>query len=126
MNFIYLFFKVKTCTKCQKTNPPINKSAPPLHSIPIEPEVWKQVGIDLIGPLPVTAKGNKYIVTLSDYFSKWPEAQALPDKTALGVAEFLYKVKMIINSILFTHLYFLHPVYKIRIAIDSCVYTARV
>ena len=40
-----------------------------------------QVGINLIGPLPTTAQGNKYIVTLVDYFSRWPEATGLPDKT---------------------------------------------
>jgi len=51
-----------------------------------------QVGIDLIGPLPVTAKGNRFIVTLVDYFSKWPEAEALPNKTAKGVAMFLFKL----------------------------------
>lgn len=27
-----------------------------------------------------------------DYFSKWPEAEALPDKSAAGVAMFLYKL----------------------------------
>ena len=46
------------------------------------------MGIDLIGPLPTTSRGNKYIVTLIDYFSKWPEAAPLPDKTATGVAHF--------------------------------------
>ena len=51
-----------------------------------------QVGIDLVGPLPITSRGNKYIVTLVDYFSKWPEAEALPDKSAEGVALFLYKM----------------------------------
>ena len=51
-----------------------------------------QIGIDLIGPLPETPRGNKYIVTLVDYFSKWPEAEALPDKSAKGVALFLYKM----------------------------------
>ena len=51
-----------------------------------------QVGIDLVGPLPKTARGNRYIVTLVDYFSKWPEAEALPDKTAETVALFLYKM----------------------------------
>ena len=86
----------------QKVNQSYCWKTPPLHSIAIEPEVWKQVGIDLIGPLPVTTKGNKYIVTLSDYFSKWPEAQALPDTTALGVAEFLYKVQLTIHSIFFS------------------------
>ena len=46
--------------------------------------------MDLIGPLPTTARGNKYVVTLVDYFSKWPEAAPLKDKTALGVALFIY------------------------------------
>ena len=39
----------------------------------------------------MTLRGNKYIITLVDYFSKWPEAEALSDKTAKGVALFLYK-----------------------------------
>ena len=30
-------------------------------------------------------------MTVSCFFSKWPEATALPDKTAIGVAEFLFK-----------------------------------
>lgn len=32
------------------------------------------------------------IVPLVDYFSKWPEAEALPDKSAKSVALFLYKM----------------------------------
>ena len=51
-----------------------------------------QVGIDLVGPLPKMSRGNQYIVTLVDYFSKWPEAEALQDKTAKGVALFLYRL----------------------------------
>ena len=35
--------------------------------------------------------GNKYIMTVSCLFSKWPEATALPSKSAIGVAEFLFK-----------------------------------
>ena len=54
--------------------------------------LYMQVGIDMIGPLPLTKKGNRYIVTLVDYFSKWPEAAPLPDKTAPGVALFLYEL----------------------------------
>ena len=45
-----------------------------------------------MGPLPVTAKGNHYIVTLVDYFSKWPEAEPLPNKSAKEVALFLYRM----------------------------------
>ncbi len=50
------------------------------------------MGIDLIGPLPKTKHGNRYIVTLIDYFSKWPEAAALPNKEAEGVAIFIYRM----------------------------------
>ena len=45
-----------------------------------------------MGPLPVTAKGNRYIVTLVDYFSKWPEAEPLPNKSAKEVAPLLYRM----------------------------------
>ena len=48
--------------------------------------------MDLIGPLSVTPRGNKHIITLTDYFSKWAEATALPNKLAEGVATFMYSV----------------------------------
>ena len=46
----------------------------------------------MIGKLPKTADGNQYIVTLMDYFSKWPEAEAVKSKSAETVAMFLYRV----------------------------------
>ena len=61
-----------------------------LHPIEVKDHVWDMIGVDLIGPLPTTSQGNKYIMTVSCLFSKWPEATALKDKTAEGVAEFLF------------------------------------
>ena len=66
----------------------LQKPRAELHPIPVT-KVWHRVGIDLVGPLPETRRGNKYIITLSDYFSKWPEAAPLPSKEATGVASFL-------------------------------------
>ena len=48
--------------------------------------------MDLIGPLHTTTRGNKYVVTLTDYFSKWAEAAPLVDKSALGIAKFIFSV----------------------------------
>ena len=48
------------------------------------------VGIDLVGPLPTTAAGNKYIVALTDYFTKFPMAAAIPEKSAKCVSQFIY------------------------------------
>ena len=38
------------------------------------------------------APGNVYIITCSDYFTKWPEAAGIPDKSAKSVANFLFKL----------------------------------
>ena len=46
----------------------------------------------LVGPLNETPRGNKYIVTLTGYFTKWVEAAPLPDKSAASVAQFIYSV----------------------------------
>ena len=44
-------------------------------------------------------KQNEYIiVTLTDYFSKWAEAAPLADKTANGVARFIYSVSTCSNE----------------------------
>ena len=53
--------------------------------------------LDLIGPLLATQCDNKCIVTLTGYFSKWAKAAPLPDKTALGVAKFIYSVSCVCN-----------------------------
>ena len=59
-------------------------------------KLWNQIGMDLIDTLPLTSKGNKYIITLTDYFSKWAEATPLTDKTAASVAEFVYSVSFFV------------------------------
>ena len=66
-------------------------------SIQLESVRWKcgcaKMRYDLVTKrLRETPKGKKYVVTLVDYFSKWPEAESLPDKTANGVAMFLYSL----------------------------------
>ena len=53
------------------------------------------IGIDFIGPLsPEADDGSRYILTLSDYFTKWVEAVPTADKTASGVAASLFKVNV--------------------------------
>ena len=83
---------VASCDKCQRSNAKLQKQPGKLHPIKVHPQVWKRVGIDLIGPLKTTQVGNKYIITCTDYFSKWVEAEGLPDKSANTVAKFLFRL----------------------------------
>ena len=42
--------------------------------------------MDLIGPLPESKKGNKYILTVIDSFSRFALSVPLPDKKMITVA----------------------------------------
>ena len=46
--------------------------------------------MDLIGPLPLTSRGNQYVLTMTCYFSKWVEAYPIPSKSATNVAQAIY------------------------------------
>lgn len=74
-----------------------------------------KVGIDLVSPLPQLGRGNRYIVTIVDYFSKWPAAEEPPDKSAKSVALFLYKMmcKYVLNaSVLVSQLPIVNDLYR--------------
>ena len=43
--------------------------------------------IDVLGPLKSTPCGNKYILVVMDYFSKWVEILPVPDQTAETCAD---------------------------------------
>ncbi len=49
------------------------------------------MAFDVIGPLPARVNGNRFILTVIDYFSKWAEAYALPNNKAETVAECIIK-----------------------------------
>ena len=79
---------IQTCYRCQMQGRP-NNTEPTFALAPVVP--WERVGVDFIGPLPVTDKGNRYIITAIDYFPRWPEAKAVSNATAETAVEFLYE-----------------------------------
>jgi hypothetical protein len=49
----------------------------------------ERMALDIMGPLPQTDKGHKYILVITDYFTKWAEAYPMKDQEASTVADFL-------------------------------------
>ena len=80
---------VKSCDACQRKGKP--RAREPLHPITAN-RPFELVGIDCVGPLPITEKNNRYIIVLTDYKTKWPEAKAVSNIKAATIAEFIYEV----------------------------------
>ena len=79
---------VKTCEECQRRQKGHRKE--PLHPIQIG-RAFERVGIDLVGPLPITKQNNRYIIVATEYLTRWPEARAVPDASANTLAQFIFE-----------------------------------
>jgi Integrase zinc binding domain/Integrase core domain len=79
---------VQSCDACQRKGKPKRQQL--LHPIPVHSPFY-QIGIDFVGPLPITKNGNKYIIVAMDYLTKWPEAKATPAATADETVKFIYE-----------------------------------
>jgi hypothetical protein len=79
---------IESCEVCQKMGKPKRDQT----VIPIKVTgPFDQIGIDFVGPLKVSSKGNRYIIVATDYLTKWPEARPVKAATASEVANFLYE-----------------------------------
>ncbi|GJZ15989.1 reverse transcriptase domain-containing protein [Tanacetum coccineum] len=78
---------VRRCDACQRSRNIYSRNEMPQNNIQVC-EVFDVWGLDFIGPFP-ESRGNKYILVVVDYVSKWVEAQALPMNDARVVVKFL-------------------------------------
>ncbi len=63
-----------SCDRCQRTGNISQRNEMPQKGI-LEVEIFDVWGIDFMGPFP-SSLGNKYILVMVDYVSKWVEAHA--------------------------------------------------
>ncbi|KAJ8017967.1 hypothetical protein HOLleu_44301 [Holothuria leucospilota] len=49
----------------------------------------QRCALDIMGPLPMSNRGNRYVLVIADYFTKWTEAYGIPDMEAVTVARIL-------------------------------------
>uniref|UniRef100_A0A669CTB7 Integrase catalytic domain-containing protein n=1 Tax=Oreochromis niloticus TaxID=8128 RepID=A0A669CTB7_ORENI len=74
------------CDTCTAQKGPTQRSTAPLQQYLVGAPM-ERVGVDVLGPFPVTESGNRYVLVAMDYFTKWPEAYAVPDQSAMTTAE---------------------------------------
>ncbi|KAL3882852.1 hypothetical protein ACJMK2_029156 [Sinanodonta woodiana] len=46
----------------------------------------ERVAMDVLGPFPKSNRGNKYILVIADYFTRWTEAFPMPEQNTETIA----------------------------------------
>ena len=81
----------RCCKQCKKSS---NKGVPkaPLVPLPIVSTSFEKIAMDIVGPLPRSRSGHRYILVICDYAAHYPEAIPLRSINAEHIAEELIKV----------------------------------
>ncbi|XP_074993279.1 gypsy retrotransposon integrase-like protein 1 isoform X3 [Calonectris borealis] len=81
---------VYACRHCQVTKN-TTTTAPKTHPIKAE-DPWTAVTIDLMGPFNVTNRSHKYIIIMTDLFTRWAVILPLHDTSAAEIAKAIINV----------------------------------
>ena len=77
---------IRKCDKCNRTKTLCKKPRAKLRNYVVGYPL-NRIGIDVMGPLPLTKDQNKFILVIGDYFTRWMEAYSLPSQHAEIVAQ---------------------------------------
>ena len=76
----------RCCADCAARKSPGQRRRAPLQSMQAGYPM-QIIAVDIVGPFSPVQSGNNYVLVVSDYFSKWMEAFAIPNQEAVTVAE---------------------------------------
>jgi transposase InsO family protein len=76
-----------SCELCAARKTPHRTKQVALLSTPVPSFPFERIGIDFVGPFPESIAGNKYILVVTDAFSRWAEAWPTKDMNAETVAQ---------------------------------------
>ena len=80
----------RTCEICQKMSRGEMRAS--LKCFPIISKPFERIVMDIIGPLPKSSKGNRFVLVICDYATRYPEAVPMRNVDAASVAEELLKL----------------------------------
>ncbi|UYV72818.1 hypothetical protein LAZ67_10000882 [Cordylochernes scorpioides] len=80
---------VRTCHLCQSRKGSNQLPSGLLQPIPPANFPFERIGIDFVGPLPSTKNRKKWIIVLTDYYTRYAETRAVSEATVKEVSKFL-------------------------------------
>ncbi|XP_070007871.1 uncharacterized protein [Nicotiana sylvestris] len=80
---------VKKCNKCQRFAPMIHQLGEQLHSV-LSPWPFMKWRMDIVVPLPMAPCKAKFILFMTNYFSKWVKVHAYEKVREKEVIDFIW------------------------------------
>ena len=72
---------IASCDTCGAVKKPVKPPRAPLGRVTVS-FPFEVLAADVLGPLPCTSRDNRYILVVTDLFTKWVEVFPIPDQTA--------------------------------------------
>ena len=80
----------RSCAEYQKSRD-LRMQRAPLVPLPIIKEPFERIAMDIVGPLPRSQSGNRFILVICNYATRYPEAVPLRTINAENITEELVK-----------------------------------
>ena len=62
----------------------------PLHPLPLFDQPKQRIHVELFGPLKTSERSNKFILCITDAFTKYAEVISIPDKKAVTLSNEIF------------------------------------
>lgn len=79
---------VSGCKVCKRNRIPYRAARTKMGNMTVGSPL-ERLSTDILGPLPETPRGNKYILTATDHFTNWVEIYSVSDLMAATTARVL-------------------------------------
>ena len=82
----------QTCPECQRSARKLASDRGRLVTVPVIGQAFDKISMDIVGPLPRTPRGARYILTTCCYATRYPKAIPLKNELAETVADALLEI----------------------------------
>lgn len=78
---------LRKCSVCKRYTS-TNKPTPTVNSV-ADPKKFKVWGLDVVGPLPKSSRGQRFFLVTIDFATRWPVCRATKDHSASTINYFI-------------------------------------
>ncbi|XP_049271184.1 uncharacterized protein K02A2.6-like [Rhipicephalus sanguineus] len=83
---------IHSCATCQAADKSVKSYPTPLQPVALPDRPWSKIAIDVVGPFERASADCRFVISVVDYFSKWPEIAFCREASSRTVLDFLLSI----------------------------------